>query len=177
MRESTGNSVFFREYNANPWKMNINDCGVRSTSLAINIPYEEVCEMLGVPLKTGHGLLSDAKIYLRKIKRVFDRYFDIVVDFNETLPKDAIPETEYDTASLFDEEEPRQNSEISLVQWMKLYRGTGLYLVACHSPSRTRIGHLVCVSTNTMKIFDTFDCSNYRVYAWMRVKERRPYAN
>lgn len=175
MQEDNGNRAFFREYNANPWKRRIQDCGVRSTSLATNIPYEEVCKMLGVPLETGHGLISNAKIYLRKIKRIFDPYFDIVVDLKETLPKDAIPKTEYDTASLFDDVEPRDNCEISLAQWMELYRGTGLYLVACRQPIGPKINHLVCVSTNTMKFFDTFDCSGFKVYAWMRVKNRRPY--
>lgn len=172
---------FFRKYNANPWNRNLPDCAIRATSLAINMPYVDVCKKLRVSFKNGHGLIRDSGIYLQKIKNAFDDYFDVVVDFGEELPQDAIPEIEYDTSQLFDDDEysdfPKKNSEIDLVQWMILNRGLGLFLVGLHSPLPGGGAHLVCASTKSMKFFDTWDCSSWKVDAWMRVKKREQSKN
>jgi hypothetical protein len=162
---------FFRPYNANPWKKNLPDCAVRAVSLAINMPYVDVCRRLGVSFKRGHGLIRDSGVYLQKIKDAFDDYFDIVVDFYETLPPEDIPDVEYDTAALFADDDVG-NTEQTLVQWMLLNRGSGLFIVGLHSPETGGGAHLVCASTNSLKFFDTWDCSDWRVDAWLRVKKR-----
>jgi len=166
---------YFRRYNRNPWNKNLPDCAIRATSLAINLPYVDVCKRLNVSFKTGHGLIRDSGIYLEKIKAAFDDYFDVVVDFEEQLPQDMIPNIDYDTASLFDDDEEydgEKNSEMNLVEWMNINRGTGLYIVGLHSPYSSGGAHLVCASTLTMKFFDTWDCSSWKVDAWMRVRKR-----
>ena len=173
---------FFRRYNANPWKMNLPDCAIRATSLAINMPYVDVCKKLRVSFKTGHGLIRDSGIYLQKIKNAFDDYFDVVVDFEEELPPDAIPNIDYDTTHLFDDDDeyadmPQENNEIDLAQWMVLNKGLGLFLVGLHNPISGGGGHLVCASTIAMKFFDTWDCSSWKVDAWMRVRKREPSKN
>lgn len=166
-------SRYFRPYNANPWNKYIPDCAVRAVSLAINMPYVDVCRKMGVSFKTGHGLIRNTGLYLEMVKSAFDEYFDIVVDFDETLPEGEIPEIDVDTAALFDEEgDMPVNTEINLSEWMLLNKGSGLYVVGLHNPENANEGHLVCASTVTMKFFDTWDCSDYKVDAWMRVKKR-----
>ena len=170
---------FFKRYNANPWKRNISDCAIRATSLAINMPYVDVCRKLGVSFKNGHGLIRDSGIYLQKIKDAFDEYFDVVVDFGEELPPEDVPEIDYDTSHLFDDDEeymdsPNENSEMSLAEWMVLNKGLGLFIVGLHNPANGVDGHLVCASTLSMKFFDTWDCSDWKVDAWMRVRKRLP---
>ena len=166
---------YFRRYNRNPWNKNIPDCAIRATSLATNLPYVDVCRRLGVSFKNGHGLIRDSGIYLEKIKSAFDEYFDIVVDFSERLPDEDIPDIGDDTASIFDDDEEydgENNSEMNLAEWMDLNAGTGNYIVGLHSPYSSGGAHLVFVSTRLMKFYDTWDCSQWKVDAWMRVKKR-----
>ena len=172
---------FFRKYNANPWKLNLPDCAIRATSVALNMPYVDVCRRLNVSFKRGHGLIRDCGIYLNKIKSAFDEYFDVVVDFSEELPPEDIPSVDYDTTHLFDDEDefelPQQNSEMDLAQWMELNRGLGIFVVGLHSPAGMSCGgHLVCASTLSMKFFDTWDCSKWKIDAWMRVRKREKSA-
>lgn len=169
--------TFFRKYNANPWKRNLPDCAIRATSLAINMPYVDVCKKLRVSYKNGHGLIRDSGIYLQKIKSVFDDYFDVVVDFSEELPDEFVPQVDYDTTNLFDDDDnyemPKENNEIDLIEWMSLNRGSGLFVVGLHNPIDSSCGgHLVCASTNKMQFYDTWDCSEWKVDAWMRVRKR-----
>ena len=110
---------------------------------------------------------------------MFNDWFDVVVDFREHLPPEDIPEVDYDTTHLFDDDDgfsdsPRKNSEMSLSEWMVVNSGTGMYLVAVHNPIRGGGAHLVFVSTQAMKFYDTWDCSSWKVDAWMRVKKREP---
>ena len=173
MRKIPNSSVHFYRYNANPGKADIPDCAVRSVSLALKMPYVDVCRRLGVSFRDGHGLIRNSGIYMQKLKDEFDDYFDVVVDFEEELPDDALPEVEYDTAALFDDGEIYgRNDEMTLSEWMELNRGTGRYIVGLHSPSSKANGHLVCVSTNRMEFYDTWDCSDWKVDAWMRVRRR-----
>lgn len=175
-QKRTQPSAFFARYNINPWKKNLPDCAIRSTALAINIPYLDVCRTLGVSFKNGHGLIRNGGIYLQKIKDAFDDYFDVVVDFSEELPPDALPDGVEDTTELFQDNDEidssSENSEINLEEWMRLNAGTGIYIVSLHNPSSFYGGHLVCVSTNAMKFFDTWDCSKWKVDAWLRVNKR-----
>jgi hypothetical protein len=143
------------------------------------MPYVDVCRKLGVSFKNGHGLIRDSGIYLQKIKDAFDEYFDVVVDFGEELPPEDVPEIDYDTSHLFDDDEeymdsPNENSEMSLAEWMVLNKGLGLFIVGLHNPTNGVDGHLVCASTLSMKFFDTWDCSDWKVDAWMRVRKRLP---
>jgi hypothetical protein len=158
--------------------MYIPDCAIRAISQGIKMPYVDVCKRLGVSYKKGHGLIRNSGIYLKRIETMFDEYFDIVVDFDDTLPPDEIPEMEFDTTTLFDDEPEtlEKSNEMNLEQWMRINVGTGRYLVALHSPENSS-GHIVYVNTMAMKFFDIWDCSKWKVDAWMRIKDENMPSN
>lgn len=168
---------YFVRYNANPWNKRLPDCAIRSVALATGLPYVDVCKKLGVSFEEGHGLLKDDDLYLRQIKNAFDDYFDFVItDVDEKLNPKDVPDIDFDTASLFDDEEAGfvedRKGKLNLIEWMELYRGQGVFLVALMNPTVENSGHIVCVSTNNMHFYDTWDCSDWKVFAWMRVKKR-----
>lgn len=139
--------------------------------MGLEMPYVDVCKRLGVSFRKGHGLIRKGGTPLDWVKENFPENFDIVVDFDEELPPDAIPEGESDTIRLIDGDAPF-TSGLTLVEWMNLYANTGVYLVALEHPFNTEATHVTLATTNSKMFFDTFDCSDWKVFAWLRIRKR-----
>lgn len=68
-------------FNYNPWGQHIADCAIRAISAATGLDYRVVCKMLGCSYKNGYGLIRDTGVPLKKVRKVFNKHFDVIEDF------------------------------------------------------------------------------------------------
>ena len=171
-----------RYFNMNPWKKRIPDCSIRAICAAIGMRYELVCKELGVSWKRGYGLIRDTGVNLDKIKETFDPWFDVVEDYTEELPPEMMEEPAFAQAKFMDaalglEEE---YTGITLVDFLKLYRGQGTFLVGlvgnphAKDPYCREGGHIVCARCwkgREPYAIDTFNSQEMLCDSFMRVKK------
>ena len=173
--------------NFNKWGKHINDCAIRSIVAAIGMDYEKVCKQFGMSFKKNYGLIRDTGIDLRDIKSKFDKWFDVVQDFNDNIDfSDEFPDAIDLDAFDYDSEIDTYSSGITLNEFMDMFKGQGVFLVALvGNPHAVKMqsrkgGHIVCCKCLPNKepyTIDTWDCSEMLVDAYMRIKKTIPYSH
>lgn len=164
----------FKFKNLNPWGKKIEDCAVRAVSAALAMKYPAVCELFRKKCVPGTGMAGVEGIDLGLVKKRLGPFFDRVEDAND-LEFDARPpefaDMEYDPE--FDES---PDLGFSLDEFCDAYAGTGRYMVAVVPATvwkgRNLYGHVVYADLRPGKgfFFDTWDCGNRTVLAYMKVK-------
>lgn len=183
-------SKYFCEFNFNKYGQNINDCAIRAVVQAIGMDYDIVCKKLGCSFKRGHGLIRDSGVYMEKIQRVFDEYFDVVENFDDyfdpsMLPPDlaADPEFQKGGTDFIDDILTYQETGLTLEDFLGPEMSlSGMFIVglspnpeATH-PEAKMGGHVVGAYSlkGKTRFIDTWDSHEMIVDSFMRIKKRVP---
>lgn len=164
--------VKFVRYSANPFKpkAGIGDCVIRAITVALNMPYEMVCQKLRKKCIPGKGLATDG-VYTDEVKKFFRQgiWFDYTeYDHMHSKGTDAAwndPEFDMSLIGLFDEDpaNPDVQYDITVEEWIEENAGTGIWILDLEHEDNAESGHFTVADTDKQRVIDTWDCRRWRV--------------
>jgi len=164
-------------------KRNIGNCTVRSVSIALGKPYEEVAKKLKYTFNPDEDEEStDVGVAMEKIEKTYNRYCSDIYDkydLQEEMDKiqgDMMNDREFMDGYSFDLDDEMRNDDkdISLVEFMDIYAGQGVFVVGLVDPeNKEDSGHTTCViaGSKDQTIIDTWNCSKWLVDSYLWIKD------
>jgi len=155
----------FAKINGNPFGKNLPDCGIRSTSLALNMSYEYICKRLGLKFIDNYGLRSQNGIDPDVIYKKLHTYFD-----------------NYETDACYGEVDDIYLDDTlasNIIEWHDLYSNCGQFCLDVRPKIKPELNdwHLTYIDTDKHVLYDTFDCRQMLVYGFLHVRPEKKLQN